>query len=502
MAAAEPGAFRLRSLLRHLRPQGTRSPGLSVVCAAAAPAGRRHPQFEVFVNLCSVESYVSLGAVVQALQGYKLRWRSARARAKMSVAVGMMRERADPARQSYQLNILKTYAQMQGLPLAVPRGDIDTAAAEAAVAYLAEQESGETVAPQFLRLCFAAIFDPVCRRPLDDEVVQQLISEAGGDARGFSEWPEADRAAALEADREAAAARGVWTTPFVVDADTEEAFIGEETLKLAALRPRRRGCSPVPGSLEMPAPAAVMLAPREAAAERARLEVYVDVKSPYAFLAIEPTYALEEDFQVDLVWRPLLLDIQSYLGSAEVGAKDNKVKEGSNKRSPGQWRAVKYAYMNVRRYAAERKPPLTVYGTRKIWNTTLAGTAMLYADDGGTLREFQQRLWPPFWRRELDVEDLGVIEAVLQSSGIATDGFEAFARGEGLQRLTAIQEEARRRGVFGVPTYVLNGELFFGREHLPLLRRRLCDAGHAKREAPEVLASPYLWTRNDLFAGF
>ena len=46
--------------------------------------------------------------------------------------------------------------------------------------------------------------------------------------------------------------------------------------------------------------------------------VYSDYKSPYAFLAKDLIYELEEQFDVHLEWLPYTLDIPSYLGSARL----------------------------------------------------------------------------------------------------------------------------------------------------------------------------------------
>merc|ERR1711871_168991 len=108
------------------------------------------------------------------------------------------------------------------------------------------------------------------------------------------------------------------------------------------------------------------------------LHVYVDVKSPYAYLALAPTASIEHDFNIEINWLPFVLDIPSYLGSAEVGAKDNIVKTGSDKRSPSQWRMVKYAYMDVRRYARLRRPELVIFGTRKVWDSRFWAATMLW----------------------------------------------------------------------------------------------------------------------------
>src|SRR5208337_1382457 len=86
-------------------------------------------------------------------------------------------------------------------------------------------------------------------------------------------------------------------------------------------------------------------------ASSAPLVVYIDYKSPYAYLAKEPTYAIEEELGIEIDWRPFTLDIPSYLGSAKLNH-EGKVVEAQ--RSAGQWLRVKYAYRDVRRYGSMR----------------------------------------------------------------------------------------------------------------------------------------------------
>ncbi len=50
----------------------------------------------------------------------------------------------------------------------------------------------------------------------------------------------------------------------------------------------------------------------------AQLAVYIDLKSPYAYLAIEPTRAMAGALGIAIDWRPFTLDIPSYLGSAKL----------------------------------------------------------------------------------------------------------------------------------------------------------------------------------------
>jgi 2-hydroxychromene-2-carboxylate isomerase len=66
--------------------------------------------------------------------------------------------------------------------------------------------------------------------------------------------------------------------------------------------------------------------------------IYTDYKSPYAYLAKDPTYALVDEPSVRLDWKPYILDIPSYLGSARVDADGRVIEEARNAH---QWRRVR-----------------------------------------------------------------------------------------------------------------------------------------------------------------
>ena len=126
------------------------------------------------------------------------------------------------------------------------------------------------------------------------------------------------------------------------------------------------------------------------------ITVYTDYKSPYAYLAKDMGYELERDFAVKLHWRPYILDIPSYLGSARVDA-DGAVLEES--RNAHQWRRVRYSYMDCRRQA--RKLGLTIRGTQKIWDSSLAAAGMLHAQNAGddVFRRYHDTVFERFWQR-------------------------------------------------------------------------------------------------------
>lgn len=199
------------------------------------------------------------------------------------------------------------------------------------------------------------------------------------------------------------------------------------------------------------------------------LKLYIDYKSPYAYLAKDLAYGLERDTGVAIDWLPYVLDIPAYLGSAKVDARGKVLEENRNAH---QWRRVKYSYMDCRREA--NRLGLTIRGPKKIMNSSLAGIGLLFAKRHGVFREYNDTVFARFWSRDLDIEDRGALAGVLRAAGADTAGFDAFLDGPGRQELLAVQQEAEARGVFGVPSFLLpDGDLYWGREHLPRLRELL-----------------------------
>jgi len=212
----------------------------------------------------------------------------------------------------------------------------------------------------------------------------------------------------------------------------------------------------------------------------APLAVYIDLKSPYAYLAIDPTRAMAAAAGVRIDWRPFTLDIPSYLGSAKLN-RGGGVSE--QKRTPQQWVGVRYSYMDARRYA--NLTGKTVRGTTKIWNSSLAGISMLWAKQQGddVFDRFLDEAYLRFWRRELDIEDASVLVELLSKSGADVEGFRSYVDGPGQLEHDRMNRDAFDAGVFGVPTYLVGEEMWFGREHLPRVSWLL--AGRPG-EAPDV----------------
>ena len=197
----------------------------------------------------------------------------------------------------------------------------------------------------------------------------------------------------------------------------------------------------------------------------AKVILWTDYVSPYAFVAKAGAYDLERDYDIALEWRPYTLDIASFQGSVAD-------------RDPHHWRRVRYAYMDARRFA--NKQGLTLMGPKKIFYARPINAGMLYARQHGVFRKYNDIAFERFWRRELDAESVDAVEAQLIEAG-APPGFATFLALEGGAEHDRLRGEAEASGVFGVPTFVFDGELFWGGDRIWLLRERLDEKGVKRR---------------------
>lgn len=199
----------------------------------------------------------------------------------------------------------------------------------------------------------------------------------------------------------------------------------------------------------------------------AEVVLWSDYVSPYAYVAKAWAYALEAEYDISLRWRPYTLDIASFQQSV-------------SERDPHHWRRVRYAYMDARRFA--NKQGLTLMGPKKIFFSRPAQTGMLYAQRHGSFRRYNDLAFDRFWRRELDPEDGDAVARILEEAG-APAGFTAWLEGAGGAEHDKLRNEAEASGVFGVPTFVFEGELFWGGDRVGLLRERLDEKGVNRRQS-------------------
>jgi 2-hydroxychromene-2-carboxylate isomerase len=189
------------------------------------------------------------------------------------------------------------------------------------------------------------------------------------------------------------------------------------------------------------------------------LKMYSDYKSPYAFLAFDPAFALEKRFNVRLQWKPFQLRIK-----------------GSGQRSVYSEYKVKYSYMDARRWANKRGG-IILKGPLKIYDTAPALIGGLFAERHGKLLEYSRTAFERFFRREFEADQPDAVAALVASIGLSEAAYRQYLAGDGQAAYEEVQAEAAADHVFGVPMFVFEGEPFWGYDRMELLEERLAEAG-------------------------
>jgi len=196
------------------------------------------------------------------------------------------------------------------------------------------------------------------------------------------------------------------------------------------------------------------------------IKFYYDYKSPFSYLAFVPALELEANHDIRLRFIPHELDVRSAYGGE------------LQQRPERDWFKVRYLYADARRFAKERG--LIIRGPQKIFDSRLVLISGVYADLQGRFREYSQLVFERFFKRELDLEDQKALGAVLSEVGLDPNDFQSFARHEGEAALRKASEEGDRDGVFGVPTLIVAGEMFWGNDRMKWVVQKLDRMGRRK----------------------
>ena len=181
------------------------------------------------------------------------------------------------------------------------------------------------------------------------------------------------------------------------------------------------------------------------------VEFYFDPVSPYAWLAVEQL-AQVTAAGGHIVCRPILLaallNTHGTKGPAEVPAK----------------RA--YVFRDVMRQAKRLNLPFRGPPNHP-FNPLAALRAILAVEDEAQQLALTHRLLAAVWSEGIDVADPDSLSAVLTRSGFDAAAIRAAAATpEVKQRLRSGTQDAIDAGIFGVPTFRLRGELFWGADRV------------------------------------
>jgi len=194
------------------------------------------------------------------------------------------------------------------------------------------------------------------------------------------------------------------------------------------------------------------------------LEFFFDLGSPATYLAWTQLPALCQATGATLVYRPMLL---------------GGVFQATGNTSPATIPAKgRYMLTDLQRHARRYGVPFVFNRHFPINTLGLMRGAMGYlTKQPEDFPRYLDAMFRALWVENRNLADPAVIAEVLLQSGLNPELFGTMLQDDEIKSaLKANTDEAVQRGVFGAPSFFVEGELFFGQDRLEFVRQALTQA--------------------------
>jgi 2-hydroxychromene-2-carboxylate isomerase len=188
------------------------------------------------------------------------------------------------------------------------------------------------------------------------------------------------------------------------------------------------------------------------------IEYYLSVVSPWSYLGHKRFCGIARDNSAEIHYLP----IDSSILFAKTGGLALKDRSPQRKR---------YRMQELRRWRSRLELELNLEPQYFPTDSNLASRVIIGAIEAGhDVAELVYELMRTVWVREEDVSETSVVIGAIERSGGSADDLLAAANHSNVQDIIIENsEQAVSKGVFGVPSYVVGEEVFWGQDRLEFL---------------------------------
>ncbi len=189
------------------------------------------------------------------------------------------------------------------------------------------------------------------------------------------------------------------------------------------------------------------------------IDYFFSIGSPWAFIGLAPFAALAGEHGATI--RPHVIPLIEDNGG--IYSRDR----------PEARRA--YWTKDLKRWAALRGKVLNFDNRGALSDPAPAGLMITAAiETGKDWLKLTEALQEAFWGRGEDIGNIEVRRSIANAAGFDAVALDELGKSEAVQeRRTSSYETAKAAGVFGLPTFIYEGELYWGQDSLPFLERHL-----------------------------
>ena len=189
------------------------------------------------------------------------------------------------------------------------------------------------------------------------------------------------------------------------------------------------------------------------------VDFYYDYISPASYLAWTQLVDICKRSNATINYKPMLLGgvFKAHTSNSPVII-------------PAKWEWMKADFIRYAKY----------YGIRYqlnphfIFSTINAMRGAIWALENNQIEAYNQALFTAAWANGKDISDKNVLIDILDEAGInSASALKAMAHPEMKSALIQSTEKAVKLGVFGAPSMIVDGEMFFGQDRLIWVERAL-----------------------------
>lgn len=183
--------------------------------------------------------------------------------------------------------------------------------------------------------------------------------------------------------------------------------------------------------------------------------VYFNFRSPYCYLASKTMWPIFDDFNTNLIWRPV--------GGWDLRSDPDRAKK-----------KLPIARQDMQRFAKRLGIPVNPPPMDS--EPTPAGAASFYAEQQGLLKPYIIEMMREEWEYGKNIAHDEALINVAQRVGLDPDAVLAAANdSDNIALLEANAKLADDNGVIGVPSFVIGEDIFWGQDRIDFVIEKLYE---------------------------
>lgn len=201
------------------------------------------------------------------------------------------------------------------------------------------------------------------------------------------------------------------------------------------------------------------------------IDFYFDVSSPWTYLAFRNIQPLAKELNMAIQWRPVLV------GGIFNTVNQRMYASREDSQSPRNRYVLKDLQDCARQTGIKIVFPPKVFPVNSV--KAMRGCIWLAGSDAfkDCLLPFIEATFAAYFTHQEDVSQDDVLASICKQTGIDADAFASGITQPSIKdALKANTDEAIARGAFGVPTFFVGDDMYFGNDRLGLLRLAVLKA--------------------------